>query len=86
MLDINRIETDFEKVCRQLNTRQKDYTKDLKDILELNSKRKELTKIVEEMKAQKINFQKKLELLHVKTKSRNWNCKKTSIWNFWKNW
>ncbi|ATX70342.1 serine--tRNA ligase [Spiroplasma clarkii] len=63
MLDINRIETDFEKVCRQLNTRQKDYTKDLKDILELNSKRKELTKIVEEMKAQKNKFSKEIGTL-----------------------
>lgn len=81
MLDINRIESDFDKVCKQLNKRQKDFTNDLKLILELNSKRKELTKEVEELKAQKNKFSKEIGALARENKKDEIQKVKTQVDN-----
>ncbi|AOG59960.1 seryl-tRNA synthetase [Spiroplasma helicoides] len=63
MIDINRIEQEFEFVCEQLKKRQTDYTNDLKNLVDLNNKRKELIKKTEELKSEKNKISKDIGVL-----------------------
>ncbi|AHI52346.1 serine--tRNA ligase [Spiroplasma culicicola] len=81
MLDINRIESDFDFVCEQLNKRQKDFTNDLKIVLDLNNKRKELIKEVEELKAQKNKISKEIGILARENKTDEIEKIKTEVTN-----
>ncbi|WP_342258733.1 serine--tRNA ligase [Spiroplasma endosymbiont of Dioctria linearis] len=63
MLDINKIESDFDKVNSSLKKRNKDFNSDLKEIIELNSQRKEVTFKVEELKAKKNKISKDIGIL-----------------------
>ncbi|QGS51372.1 serine--tRNA ligase [Spiroplasma tabanidicola] len=69
MLDINRIENDFDFVLEQLNKRQTNYEKQLKNIIEINKKRKDIIKQVEELKAQKNKVSKKIGVLSRENKN-----------------
>ncbi|QBQ07206.1 seryl-tRNA synthetase [Spiroplasma gladiatoris] len=63
MIDINRIENEFENVLKQLNKRQNDYTDKLQSILDLNKKRKTIIKEVEDLKAKKNKYSKEIGTL-----------------------
>ncbi|ALD65915.1 serine--tRNA ligase [Spiroplasma cantharicola] len=63
MLDINKIESDFEKVNSNLKKRNKDFKLELNQIVELNSKRKKITFKVEELKAKKNKISKDIGIL-----------------------
>ncbi|AGR40702.1 serine--tRNA ligase [Spiroplasma taiwanense] len=63
MLDISKIETNFEEICLRLKTRQKDYTKELQNIVNLNFERKNIISKVENLKSQKNIISKEVGLL-----------------------
>ncbi|QHX36258.1 serine--tRNA ligase [Spiroplasma sp. BIUS-1] len=63
MLDINKIESDFEKVSQDLAKRNKDFKSELNELVELNSQRKKITFEVEELKAEKNKISKEIGLL-----------------------
>ncbi|WP_339034155.1 serine--tRNA ligase [Spiroplasma endosymbiont of Cantharis rufa] len=63
MLDINKIEGDFDNVNSSLKKRNKDFNSDLKEIVKLNSERKEMTFKVEELKAKKNKISKDIGIL-----------------------
>ncbi|WP_338985107.1 serine--tRNA ligase [Spiroplasma endosymbiont of Diplazon laetatorius] len=63
MLDINKIENDFEKVCSDLAKRNKDFKNDLTEVVELNSQRKKITFEVEELKSEKNKISKDIGVL-----------------------
>ncbi|WP_339020909.1 serine--tRNA ligase [Spiroplasma endosymbiont of Atherix ibis] len=53
MLDVNKIENDFEKICLDLSKRNKNFKKEINEIIKLNQLRKKITFEVEELKSQK---------------------------------
>lgn len=63
MLDIAIIRQDPEGIKKRLNTRNGDYTKAIDDVLEIDVKRRELTKQIESMKAEQNNASKQIPVL-----------------------
>ncbi|AUM62258.1 serine--tRNA ligase [Spiroplasma monobiae] len=63
MLDINKIENDFDKVCSDLGKRNKDFKNELNEIVELNLQRKKITFEVEELKSEKNKISKDIGVL-----------------------
>ena len=79
MLDINKIENNFKEVCDLLNIRQQDYTNKLKEILDLNSKRKTIIQEVENLKSIKNSSSKKIGILLQKKELNEVNALKKDV-------
>ncbi|ATG97699.1 serine--tRNA ligase [Mesoplasma lactucae] len=60
MLDINYIEANFDEVAKRLNTRNGNYTDDLKKCVDLNLKRKSIIMDVEKLKSDKNSLSKEI--------------------------
>jgi seryl-tRNA synthetase len=60
MIDVNKLELDFDKIKTQINKRGADLSTTLISVVDLNKKRKELILEVENLKAQKNQTSKKL--------------------------
>ncbi|AGR41709.1 serine--tRNA ligase [Spiroplasma diminutum] len=60
MLDINKIEIDFDKVYSNLKKRNKDFKNELDEVVKLNSQRKKITFEVEELKSEKNKMSKEI--------------------------
>ncbi|WP_338972273.1 serine--tRNA ligase [Spiroplasma endosymbiont of Panorpa germanica] len=76
MLDINKIEAETEYYIKQLNKRNADFSKPLKEVVKKNVLRKELLKKVEEHKAEKNRLSKIIPSLMKDNKLKEVeNCK-----------
>jgi len=60
MLDINLIETEFDRVVKALNNRNQDYSEQLKKAIEKNQLRKNILGEVEKLKAEKNQLSKQI--------------------------
>jgi seryl-tRNA synthetase len=60
MIDVNKLELDFDKIKTQINKRGADLSTTLISVVDLNKKRKELILEVENLKAQKNQTSKKI--------------------------